>query len=88
MGAKMKPICKTSKMIGPAYTVKLMGKDSFALYKALEEAAAREIIMRAKFEAGEGPLLETVQPLAEADMVGMINDIRMGIAEAPKKKNK
>ena len=44
--------------------------------------------MRAKFEAGEGPLLETVQPLAEADMVGMINDIRMGIAEAPKKKNK
>jgi len=201
MGAKMKPICKTSKMIGPAYTVKLMGKDSFALYKALEDApagsiividrcgddvyacvgemvarnakalgmggividgtatdslwiekmdfpvfctgisvvttnvwgisgegnidisccgavvrpgdlvfgdadgvvvlpavgyidmlstaeqaAAREIIMRAKFEAGEGPLLKTVQPLADADMVGMINDIRNGITEAPKKK--
>ena len=201
MGAKMKPICKTSKMIGPAYTVKMMGKDSFALYHALElapkgsvividrcgddvyacvgemvarnakalgmagividgtatdslwiekmdfpvfctgisvvttnvwgisgewnidvsccgavvhpgdlvfgdadgvvvlppsgyeemleraeEAAKREVVMRAKFENGEGPLLKTVKPLAEADMVGIISDIRMGISEAPKKK--
>ncbi len=201
MGPKMKPICKTSKMIGPAYTVRLMGKDSFALYKALEdapkgsvividrcgdevyacvgemvarnakslgmagividgmatdslwiekmdfpvfctgisvvttnvwgitgewqtdisccgavvhpgdlvfgdangvvvlppegfeemlekaeEAAKREIVMRAKFERGEGPLLRTVQPLVEADMAGIVLDIRNGVMEPPKKK--
>lgn len=40
MGPKMKPINRYSKMIGPAYTVRLLGKDSCALYKAIEEAEA------------------------------------------------
>ncbi|MEA4920080.1 MAG: RraA family protein [Clostridiaceae bacterium] len=42
---KMKPLSKTSKMVGPAYTVKMMGKDSYALYKALEEAPKGSVIV-------------------------------------------
>ena len=203
LSSKVKPISKTSKMIGPAYTVRILGKDSYGLYKAMEEAPAgsvlvidrcgdevyacvgemvarnakalglagividgpatdslwiekmefpvfctgisvvttnvwgitgecnipiscfgaavhpgdlvfgdadgvvvlpaegyeemlaraeeaaqREILMRQKFEAGEGPLFRTVAPLGEADIAGMIYDIRMGITEPPKKKTK
>ena len=28
MRPEMKPICRTSKMVGPAYTVRMQGKDS------------------------------------------------------------
>ena len=38
MNPRMKPINKHSKLVGPAYTVKLLGKDSCALYKAIQEA--------------------------------------------------
>lgn len=202
MSARMKPISKKSRMVGPAYTVRIMGKDSYGLYKAMEEApkgsvividrcgdevyacvgemvarnakalglagividgmatdsvaiedmdfpvfctgisvvttnvwgisgdhnidiacagavvhpgdiifgdadgvvvlppegyedmlvkaeeaAAREVVMRQKFDAGEGPLLKTVKPLDNADIAGMIYDIRMGLVEPTKKKN-
>lgn len=45
MNPKIKPMNKRSKMIGPAYTVKLLGKDSCALYKALEIAPKGSIIV-------------------------------------------
>lgn len=38
MRPEMKPVDKNSKMVGPAYTVSLQGKDSAALYYALKHA--------------------------------------------------
>jgi len=45
MNSKIKPMNKRLKMIGPAYTVKLLGKDSCALYKALQEAPKGSVIV-------------------------------------------
>lgn len=44
MRPQMKPIIKTSKMVGPAYTVRLQGKDSAALYYALKHAPKGSVI--------------------------------------------
>lgn len=45
MRAQMKPICKHSKVFGPAYTVRLHGKDSAALYHALKHAPKGSVIV-------------------------------------------
>lgn len=45
MKPAMKPINKHSKMIGPAYTVRILGKDSCAMYKAIEEAPAGSVLV-------------------------------------------
>jgi regulator of RNase E activity RraA len=45
MKPQMKPINKLSKMVGPAYTVKLQGRDSCALYYALEHAPKGSVIV-------------------------------------------
>ena len=45
MNHKIKPLNKKLKMIGTAYTVKLLGKDSCMLYRALEEAPKRSVIV-------------------------------------------
>lgn len=45
MKPKMKPINKHSKMVGPAYPVRIIGKDSAALYKALKTAPKGSVIV-------------------------------------------
>ena len=45
MKPEMKPINKHSKMIGPAYTVRILGKDSCAMYKAIEEAPKGSVLV-------------------------------------------
>ena len=45
MKPQMKPINKESKVVGPAYPVRLIGKDSAALYKALKEAPKGSVIV-------------------------------------------
>jgi regulator of RNase E activity RraA len=45
MRPEMKPINKHSKMVGPAYTVRIMGRDSCALYYALEHAPRGSVIV-------------------------------------------
>lgn len=45
MHPKMKPINKRSKMVGPAYPVRLVGKDSAALYQALKTAPKGSVIV-------------------------------------------
>lgn len=42
---EMKPINKHSKMIGPAYTARILGKDSCAMYKAIEVAPAGSVLV-------------------------------------------
>lgn len=45
MSPKMKPINKHSKLIGPAYPVRLIGKDSAQLYHALKVAPKGSVIV-------------------------------------------
>jgi 4-hydroxy-4-methyl-2-oxoglutarate aldolase len=45
MRPEMKPINKHSKMAGPAYTVRIQGKDSCALYYALQKAPKGSVIV-------------------------------------------
>lgn len=45
MKPQIKPINKHSKMIGPAYTVRILGKDSCAMYKAIEEAPKGSVLV-------------------------------------------
>ena len=45
MRPEMKPINRHSKMVGPAYTVRIMGRDSCALYYALEHAPSGSVIV-------------------------------------------
>lgn len=45
MKPEIKPINKHSKMIGPAYTARILGKDSCAMYKAIEEAPAGSVLV-------------------------------------------
>ena len=45
MAPKIKPLSPEFKLCGPAYTVKLYGKDHFAVFKALEEAPAGSVIV-------------------------------------------
>ncbi len=45
MRPEMKPINKHSKMIGPAYPVRIIGKDSAALYMALKVAPKGSVIV-------------------------------------------
>lgn len=45
MKPEMKPVNKHSKMIGPAYTARILGKDSCAMYKAIEEAPAGSVLV-------------------------------------------
>lgn len=45
MRPEMKPINKHSKMVGPAYTVRIQGKDSCALYYALQKAPKGSVIV-------------------------------------------
>lgn len=45
MKPEIKPINKRSKMIGPAYTARILGKDSCAMYKAIEEAPAGSVLV-------------------------------------------
>jgi regulator of RNase E activity RraA len=45
MRPEMKPLNKHSKMVGPAYTVRILGKDSCALYYAMEKAPIGSVIV-------------------------------------------
>ena len=45
MRPQMKPIKMESKMVGPAYPVRIIGKDSAPLYKALKEAPEDSVIV-------------------------------------------
>jgi regulator of RNase E activity RraA len=45
MRPAMKPINKGSKMVGPAYTVRIEGRDSTALYHALKQAPKGSVIV-------------------------------------------
>jgi 4-hydroxy-4-methyl-2-oxoglutarate aldolase len=45
MRPEMKPINKHSKMVGTAYTVRLQGKDSCALYYAMQKAPKGSVIV-------------------------------------------
>ncbi len=45
MRPRMKPLNKLSKMVGPAYTVRIQGRDSCALYYALEKAPKGSVIV-------------------------------------------
>jgi regulator of RNase E activity RraA len=45
MRPEMKPINKNSKMVGPAYTVRFQGKDSAALYRAMQIAPPGSVIV-------------------------------------------
>jgi 4-hydroxy-4-methyl-2-oxoglutarate aldolase len=45
MRPEMKPINKHSKMVGPAYTVRIQGKDSCALYYAMQKAPKGSVIV-------------------------------------------
>lgn len=45
MRPEMKPINRHSKMVGPAYTVRIQGKDSCALYYAMQKAPEGSVIV-------------------------------------------
>ena len=45
MMPNIKPINRTSKMIGPACTVRILGKDSCAMYKAIQEAPKGSVLV-------------------------------------------
>lgn len=45
MKPEIKPINKHSKMIGPAFTARILGKDSCAMYKAIEEAPKGSVLV-------------------------------------------
>lgn len=45
MRPEMKPICRTSKMVGPAYTVRMQGKDSACLYYAMKHAPKGSVLV-------------------------------------------
>lgn len=45
MKPEIKPINKHSKMIGPAYTVRILGKDSCAMYRAIEKAPKGSVLV-------------------------------------------
>lgn len=45
MSPKMKPINKYSKMVGPAYPIRLIGKDSAALYQALKDGPEGSVLV-------------------------------------------
>ena len=45
MRPEMKPINRHSKMVGPAYTVRIQGKDSCALYYAMQKAPVGSVIV-------------------------------------------
>lgn len=45
MSPQIKPISKQSKIAGPAYTVKLVGRDSCAMYQAIEKAPKGSVLV-------------------------------------------
>ena len=45
MMPRIKPISRTMKMVGPAYTVRILGKDSCAMYKAIQEAPKGSVLV-------------------------------------------
>ncbi|MEL7647954.1 MAG: RraA family protein [Sedimentibacter sp.] len=45
MSPKIKPIYKAAKIVGPAYTVRIPGKDSTALYYAMKRAPKGSVIV-------------------------------------------
>lgn len=45
MQPEIKPINKHSKMIGPAYTTRILGKDSCAMYRAIELAPPGSVLV-------------------------------------------
>lgn len=45
MNTKMKPLCKKMKVVGPAYTVRLEGRDASAFHYALGKAPAGSVIV-------------------------------------------
>ena len=45
MKPEIKPVNKHSKMIGPAYTARILGKDSCAMYRAIEEAPKGAVLV-------------------------------------------
>ncbi|MBR0139123.1 MAG: RraA family protein [Firmicutes bacterium] len=45
MAPEVKPVDPSMKVCGPAYTCKIYGKDSYAMYKAIEEAPAGSVIV-------------------------------------------
>lgn len=45
MKPEIKPINKHSKMIGPAYTARILGKDSCAMYQAIENAPKGSVLV-------------------------------------------
>jgi len=45
MKPAMKPLCRQSKMVGTAYTVRIEGRDSTALYHALRKAPKGSVIV-------------------------------------------
>jgi regulator of RNase E activity RraA len=59
MAPKIKPVDPGMKICGPAYTCRIYGKDSYAMYKAIEEAPAGSVIVIDK--AGD----ETYAPVGE-----------------------
>ena len=45
MRPEMKPIDRHSKMVGPAYTIRMQGKDSACLYYAMKHAPAGSVLV-------------------------------------------
>lgn len=45
MMPRIKPISPEMKMVGPAFTVRILGKDSCAMYKAIQEAPKGSILV-------------------------------------------
>lgn len=45
MMPKIKPLAPTMKVVGPAYTCRILGKDSCAMYKAIQEAPAGSVLV-------------------------------------------
>ena len=59
MAPRIKPINENSKICGPAYTVKIYGKDHYAMFKAIEDAPKGSVIVIDK--SGD----ETYAPVGE-----------------------
>ncbi|WP_250227835.1 RraA family protein [Anaeropeptidivorans aminofermentans] len=79
MSPKVKPLNKSLKMIGPAYTVKLLGKDSCALYKALQEAPKGSVIVID--HSGDEVYASTGEMVARnAKALGMAGIVTSGMA--------
>ena len=45
MMPRIKPVSRSMKMIGPAYTARILGKDSCAMYKAIQEAPGGSVLV-------------------------------------------